>query len=193
MSYLSDLLGEAYKEGMSEDDISKAIEGVVTGKDSEIEKLRKSVSKANTEAAEFKNKLRDKLSDDEKKKTEEAEKLDKIIKENEELKRSISISEKKSKLIGMGYDEKMADETATAMIDGNLDKVLENQSKYLETQKKVIETDLLKKTPRPNGGNGGDGDNGLDYGKMINEALDRGDMTAAAYYTRLKGQAENSE
>ena len=65
MSYLSDLLGSAYKEGMTEEEISTALETVGNGNTAEVNRLKAALSKANSEAAEFKKQLRSKQSDDE--------------------------------------------------------------------------------------------------------------------------------
>lgn len=191
MSFLSDLLGESYKEGMTEEEISNALKGAVisnTEHETEVNKYKNILSKANSEAAEWKRKLKEKQTDDENKRQEKDEAFEKLTQENAELKRSIEMAKKTSKLIAMGYDEKMAEETAAAMLDGNMDKVMENQSKYLETQKKTIETDLLKKTPRPNAnGNNGDGkEKNLD--ELIAEAAANGNYAEQAYYYRLREQ-----
>ena len=110
-----------------------------------------------------------------------------MAKENADLKRSIALTERKSKLLAMGYDETLATETATAMVDGDMDKVLANQNKYLEVQKKAIQVDAMRKTPRPAAGGDGTG-GGVDYAKKIAEAQASGNLTAAAYYTRLQAQ-----
>lgn len=185
MSYLSDLLGSAYKEGMTEEEISTALEAVGNGNTAEVNRLKAALSKANSEAAEFKKQLRSKQSDDEAAAAAQKEEHEKLVKENGELKRSIALSESKGKLLAMGYDEKLADETAAAMVDGDMDKVMANQSKYLEAQKKVIQADQMRKTPRPAAGSETDG---VDYAKKISEAQANGDFTAAAYYTRLQAQ-----
>ena len=190
MSYLSDLLGSAYKEGMTEEEISTALETVGNGNTAEVNRLKAALSKANSEAAEFKKQLRSKQSDDEAAAAAQKEEHEKLVKENGELKRSIALSESKGKLLDMGYDEKLADETAAAMVDGDMDKVMANQSKYLEAQKKVIQADQMRKTPRPAAGSE---TGGVDYAKKISEAQANGDYTAAAYYTRLQAQVAPDE
>ena len=186
MSYLSDLLGSAYKEGMTEDEISTALQTVGQGNEAEINRLKAALSKANSEAADYKKQLRTKQTDDEAAEAERKANMEKLTQENADLKRSIALSEKKAKLLGMGYDEQLADSTATAMVDGDMDTVMANQSKYLEAQKKDILADKMKKTPRRAGGSENTG--GADYQKKIAEAQASGDYTAAAYYTRLMAQ-----
>ena len=187
MSFLSDLLGSAYKEGMTEEEISKALEGIELGNEAELNRLKTALSKSNSEAADYKKKLREKQTDDEAKAAADKEAFDKMVEENNSLKRSIAIAEKKAKLIGMGYEEKMADETAVAMIDGDMDKVLSNQSVYLETQRKAIEANHMRKTPRPASGAE---EGGTDYDKLIETAKANGSLAEVAYYTRLKAQEE---
>lgn len=187
MSYLSDLLGKAYKEGMTEDEISAALETVGQGNEAEVNRLKAALSKANSEAADYKKQLRTKQTDDEAAAAAQKEEHDRLVQENADLKRSMALSERKAKLLAMGYDESLADETAAAMVDGDMDKVMANQSKYLEVQKKNIQADAMHKTPRPAAGDDGNGGS-MDYAKKIAEAQASGDYTAAAYYTRLQAQ-----
>ena len=187
MSYLSDLLGKAYKEGMTEDEISAALETVGQGNEAEATRLKAALSKANSEAADYKKQLRTKQTDDEAAAAAQKEEHDRLVQENADLKRSMALSERKAKLLAMGYDESLADETAAAMVDGDMDKVMANQSKYLEVQKKNIQADAMRKTPRPAAGDDGNGGS-MDYAKKIAEAQASGDYTAAAYYTRLQAQ-----
>lgn len=191
MSYLSDLLGKAYKEGMTEDEISTALQAVGQGSEAEVNRLRAALSKANSEAADFKKQLRAKQTEDEAAEAERKADMEKLTQENADLKRSIALSEKKAKLLAMGYDETLAESTATAMVDGDMDTVMANQSKYLEARKKDILADKMKKTPRPAGGSENTG--GADYQKKIDEAQASGDYTAAAYYTRLMAQDSVSQ
>lgn len=191
MSYLSDLLGKAYKEGMTEDEISAALETVGQGNEAEVNRLKAALSKANSEAADYKKQLRGKQSEDEANAAAQKEEHDRLAQENADLKRSIALSERKAKLLAMGYDESLAVETATAMVDGDMDKVMANQSKYLEVQKKAIQADHMRKTPRPAAGSENTG--GTDYAKKIAEAQASGNLTAAAYYTRLKAQDEANQ
>lgn len=188
MSFLSDLLGEAYKEGLTEEEISNALKSLYGDRDKELNKLKTTLSDRNSEIAEYKRKLKEKQTDDENKRQEEKEAFDKLVKENTELKRSMEIANKKTKLVGMGYEDVMAEETAIAMIDGDMEKVLLNQGKYLEAQKKVIETELLKGTPKPKGNETDNTDKNFD--KLIEEARNDGNPALEAYYTRLKAENE---
>ena len=193
MSYLSDLLGEAYKEGMTEEEISTALQTAGAGQSNtaELDKLKAQLSKANSEAADYKKQLRGKQTADEAAAAEQKAAMDKLTQENADLKRSFALSDKKAKLITMGYDEKLADSTAVAMVDGDMDTVMTNQAKFNESREKAIQAELMKKTPRPAAGSEGTG--GMDYAKKIEEAQASGNLTAVAYYTRLKAQDEANQ
>ena len=193
MSYLRDLLREAYKEGMTEEEISTALQTAGAGQSNtaELDKLKAQLSKANSEAADYKKQLRGKQTADEAAAAEQKAAMDKLTQENADLKRSFALSDKKAKLIAMGYDEKLADSTAVAMVDGDMDTVMANQAKFNESREKAIQAELMKKTPRPAAGSEGTG--GMDYAKKIEEAQASGNLTAVAYYTRLKAQDEANQ
>ena len=186
MSYLSDLLGDSYKEGMTEEEISTALQAAGAGQnnDAEINRLKAQLSKANSEAADYKKQLRGKQTADEAAAAEQKATMDKLTQENTDLKRSIALA-------AMGYDEKLADSTAIAMVDGDMDTVMKNQATFNESREKAIRAEQMKKTPRPAAGS--DGMGGMDYAKKIEEAQASGDLTAVAYYTRLKAQDEANQ
>lgn len=177
--YLSDLLGKSFKEDMTIEDVSKALEALDLG---EVGKLKKSLSDANTEAANLKRQLREKQSADERAANDQKEAFEKLTQENAELKRNIALTEKTAKFLAMGYDESLAKQTATAMVDGDMDTVIANQSVFLEAQKKTLEAGAMRNTPRPQGGEPA---GGTDYMKMYEEATAEGNYGEAAYYFRL--------
>ena len=152
---IKDLLKDTYKEDMSAEDILKALENVELPGDnsSEIERLKNALSKSNSEAADYKRQLKERMSAEELKAKEDAEKLEKIEKERDELLREKTISTNKVRLLALGYEESLADETAEAMANGELDKVFANQKKHIESVEKKIKSEILKDTPKPNGGN----------------------------------------
>ena len=155
---IADLLKETYKEGMTLEEIETALADIdlPTDNSAEIDRLKNALSKSNSEAAEMKKQLREKMSAEELKAKEDAEKWDAIIKERDALLREKTISEHKSKYLALGYDEKLANDTAEAMANGEIDKVFAYQKKHLEAVEKKIRADVLKETPTPEGGNGSD-------------------------------------
>ena len=147
----------------------------------ELEKQKNALSKANSEAAEWKRKHNALLSEEEKKKQEDADKLAQMEQELADLRKGKTVSEYKAKFVAQGYDEALAEETAQAFADGDSAKVFANQSKFLE--------EYAKKTPKPTPG-AGSGGGAIDYDKKIEEAQKNGDLTAVAYYNRLRAQEE---
>ena len=153
---IKDLLKDAYKEGMTLEDIENALKDIdlPTDNSAEIDRLKAALSKSNSEAADFKKQLREKLSAEELKAKEDAEKWEEIVKERDALLREKTIATHKAKFLSLGYDESLANETAEAMANGQLDKVFANQKKHLDAVEKKIRADVLKDTPKPEGGNG---------------------------------------
>ena len=88
--------------------------------------------KAASDAASWKKKHNELLTEDERKKQEDADALANMKKELDELRKDKTISEFKAKLIAHGYDEALASDTAQAMADGDTAKVFVYQGKLLE-------------------------------------------------------------
>ena len=78
----------------------------------ELEKTKNALSKSNSEAAEWRKKHNALLSEEEKKKQEDAEKLTQMEKELAELRKGKTVSEYKAKFIAQGYSEALAEDTA---------------------------------------------------------------------------------
>lgn len=116
---------------------------------SEIERLKNANSKANSEAAEWKRKHNALLTEEEQKRVADAEALEAALKRVEVLEREKTVSEYKSKYIALGYDEKMATETASALAAGDFDKVFANSEKFKADFEKRVRAEVLKDTPKP--------------------------------------------
>lgn len=148
---LKEVLGDAYKEGMTFEEVESALESVTILEDNsaEIERLKNALSKSNSEAAGYKKQLREKMSEDEQKKQKEQEEREELQNKYDKLLRESVISKNKAKLIALGYEEALANETAEAMVDGDSEKVFANQQKHLAAFEKKVRADALKKTPKP--------------------------------------------
>lgn len=116
---------------------------------SEIERLKNANSKANSEAAEWKRKHNALLTEEEQKRVADAEALEAALKRVEVLEREKTVSEYKSKYIALGYDEKMATETASALAAGDFEKVFANSEKFKADFEKRVRAEVLKDTPKP--------------------------------------------
>lgn len=179
MADLKSILGDAYKEGMTLEEINKALEGVNLYEGY----VKKDVfDKTASEVAEWKKKHNALLSEEERKEAERLEAQKQLEEKLASLERDKALSEHKAKFLGLGYDEALATETAEALVNGDTEKLFANQSKFIESRDKALKAQLLNDTPTPGAGSGS-GD--IDYNKLINEAREAGDMSAVAYYTRL--------
>ena len=123
----------------------------------EVERLKNANSKANSEAAEWKRKHNALLTEDEKKKQEDADRFAQMEKELDDLRKDKAVSEHKAKFIAQGYPEALAEETAKSMADGDTTKVFANMGKFLTDHDKALKAEILKGTPTPPAGDGSDG------------------------------------
>ena len=140
---------EGYAE-MSAEDKLKALEGFDIPDPDYSGYVKKDVfDKTASELAGVKKQLKDKMTDDEAAKQKEQEEREELQSKYDKLLRESEISKHKAKLLGLGYDEKLADETAEAMADGDMEKVFAYQKKHLDSVEKRVRADALKDTPKP--------------------------------------------
>lgn len=148
---------DGYAE-MSAEDKLKALEAMeLEDNSSEIERLKNAVSKANSESAEWKRKHNALLSAEEQQKQEQAESLAAMQQELEMLRKEKTVAKYTADYVKLGFDEKLAEETAKALADGDMVKVFANQNKANEALVKKTIADKLKDTPRGVGGQAGGG------------------------------------
>lgn len=144
------ILGDQYKEGMTSDEIVAALEGVdLASNEGEVARLKRALDKSNSEAASFKKQLRERMTEEESAKAAAAEEHEKLLAAFKELQRKNDISERKAQYIALGYEAVLAEETATAMADGDLATVMDNHQKHLVAFEKRIRAEALQNTPRP--------------------------------------------
>ena len=148
---IKDLLKDAYKEDMTLEEIEAALADIEFPEDQtpEVERLKAALSKSNSENAEWKKKHREALSEEERKAQETADLIKQLQEENATLTRDSNISKHKAKFLGMGYDESLASDAATAMVDGDTEKLFSCQLAHQEALKKEIRAEALKGTPKP--------------------------------------------
>lgn len=180
---------EGYSE-MTADEKVSALEAMEYDDHSaEVERLKNTVSRANSEAAEWKRKHSALLSEEERKKEEASEELESLREQVETMKKEKTVATHRAQFLSLGYDEALAGETAQAMADGDMAKVFANQKKFLETHDKEYRAKLMGEGSRPPAGGSGDSQT-QDYDKLISEAVDAGDFSTAAYYTRMKHEKQ---
>lgn len=166
MSYLSDLLGDAFKEGMTEEEISEALkakqeetdaqnQALLSKKDAEIANLKTTIQKSNSEAAKYKKELNSFKSEDERKKEEQESELNSLRETVASLEKEKKVSGFVASYLKLGYPEELAVDTANAMVDGDTEKVFANQKAFNEQLENSVKANLTKNVPAPTGGQGG--------------------------------------
>lgn len=195
MANIQSLLGEQYKEGMTNDEIVAALENVELPQDKsdEVARLKKAFDKTASEAAEYKRQLKAHMSEEEKKSAEEAEKYSKMEEENAALRKQVALSDLTSKFISSGLDAETAFKTAEAAYSGDFDTVIANFSAHVETATKTAaetaKAELLAQNPVMKGGR--TAPQVKDYSKDIDSALANGDYANAAALMRMQQEQTN--
>lgn len=183
MANIQDLLGEKYHEGMTLEEINEALKDVSLPQDrtAEYESLKKAYDKAASDTAEYKRQLKARMSEEEKAKTEMDEKIQKMEKENADMKKRIRVSELKAKFISSGLDAEEAGKVAEEAYGGNIDFVIETYNKKIASVKETVKADLMAETPSITGGASGQV---KDYQADIDSAIANGDYANAAALMR---------
>ena len=158
MSSLKELLGKAYKEGMSLEEIDTALADMTFHTDSDFTNLKNNISKLTSECKEWKTKYQSTLDAGELAKQQAEEERANMLNELNLLKREKNIADLKSQFLGIGYGEELASDTAIATLDGNTAKVLENQKKFADQLVANTKKDLIKDNPKPQGAGSGNAD-----------------------------------
>ena len=114
----------------------------------EIVKLRNALSRANSEAAQWKRQYTETLDAQKQKELEEAEQRKKELEELEALRKDKRISTYKNRLMDTGVDPASADIMANALPDGVSDDYFATLKTYLETQRKAADTAALNNQPK---------------------------------------------
>jgi len=190
------LLGDAYKEGMSLEEINAAL---ANKKLVDPESLPKSVEKSvfdktASDLAAAKKKLKEledaNLTADEKTKAEMA----KVLKMQSDFAKELSKLKAKEIFVTAGLteadfgtileamvseDEEVTKAHATSMV-----KLIASQK---EATEKAVKAELLKTTPKPPGGGNTEAD---DFAKKIEAAQAKGDMALVAAYIRQQAEAK---
>lgn len=170
---LKDLLGAAFKDGMTLTEIDAALTDRDLVDRTELDTLvnnrtaaqKRLLDAANKKLEEANKKLADAQKRNDDAGTENADLLARISTLEEEAKQSkrdAAIAKDTATYVAMGYTEELAKSTAEALADGNSAKVTENMSAFIAQKTQSIEQavkeQLLNGTKPPAGG--GDGGSG---------------------------------
>lgn len=122
----------------------------------DVDKMKSALDKATSEAAGYKKQLRERMTEEEARAAKDAEDRAAIQKELEQLRAEKVVDQHTAKFLGLGYDEKLARETATALASGEHEVVFKNHAKFLADREKALRAEILKSTPTPPAGDGGE-------------------------------------
>ena len=182
------ILGSAYSEGMTDEEAqAKFNEHYVSraDHDREIQKSKTLIDQYTAQIAENKRKQREQMSESEKAEAERKEQWDAMVK-NQDLERTLKISELAGAYMERGFDKDFATETATAMYDGDNATVLSNEKIFADKREASLKSAWEKEYQvNPPAGNGS---GKVDLSKQIAEAQERGDMVAYASLVRQQSE-----
>lgn len=129
--------------------------------------VRKEVfDKTASECASWKKKHNALLSEEERKQQESNQAFEDMKAELEAMRKEKTLSGYKANFIAQGYAEELATEAATAMANGESDKLFAAQKRFLEQREKELRAQILKDTPKPPAGGGKDGLSKGDFLKL---------------------------
>ena len=122
-------------------------EPVKTEHDAELEKLKAMLSKANSQAAEYKKQLREKLSEAERAEAERAEQDKAMREELETLRKEKAVSEYTAKCVSLNMESDLAAKTAVAMANGDMTAVFECLKQFVEATTTRLNNEALNRQP----------------------------------------------
>lgn len=141
---------EGYAE-MSAEDKVKALEEyeIEVPKDNtaEVNNLKEALSKANSQAAEWKRQFREKQTEQERAEAERAEREKATEEELRTLRRDKTVSGYIAQCLSLGYSQELALKAAEAMADGKTAEIFECQQEFLEAKQREFEATALNKQP----------------------------------------------
>lgn len=114
----------------------------------EADKLKAALSKANSEAAEWKRQFREKQTEQERQEAERAEREKAVEEELRGLRRDKTVSGYVANCLALGYNNELALRAAEAMADNDAAAILACQQKFLEAKQKELEATALNKQPK---------------------------------------------
>ena len=113
----------------------------------DVTKLRNALSKANSDAAEWKRQFREKQTEAERAEAERKEHEAAVEEELRTLRRDKTVGGYVAQCLALGYDKDLALRAAEAMADGDAAAVLACQQDFIEAKTKELEMTALNKQP----------------------------------------------
>ena len=142
---------EGYAE-MSAEDKLKALEEYefetpAPKESDEVTKLKNALSKANSDAAEWKRQFREKQTEAERAEAERKEREAAVEEELRTLRRDKTVSGYIAQYLALGYNKELALKAAEATADNDAATIMSCQQQYLAEKTKELEAAALNKQP----------------------------------------------
>ena len=139
-------------ETMSAEDKLKALEEYefetpAPKENDEVTKLKAALSKANSDAAEWKRQFREKQTEAERAEAERKEHEAAVEDELRTLRRDKSVSGYVAQYLALGYSQELALKAAEATADNDAATIMSCQQEYIEAKTKELEAAALNKQP----------------------------------------------
>ena len=113
----------------------------------ELEKLKAALSRANSQAAEYKRALREKQTEQERTEAERAEQEQQMREELETLRKEKRVSDYTGKCLALNMDADLAGKTANALADGDMESVFDCLEAFVEATKTRLNNEALNRQP----------------------------------------------
>ena len=139
-------------ENLSAEDKLKALEEYefetpAHKENDEVTKLKAALSKANSDAAEWKRQFREKQTEAERAEAERKEHEAAVEDELRTLRRDKSVSGYVAQYLALGYTQELALKAAEATADNDAATIMSCQQEYIEAKTKELEAAALNKQP----------------------------------------------
>ena len=113
----------------------------------EVDKLKAALSKANSEAAEYKRQLREKQTEQERAEAERLDQERQMREELESLRKEKQVSDLTAKCVALNFEPDLAAQTANALADGNMDGLFDCLKAFVEATKTRLNNEALNRQP----------------------------------------------
>ena len=136
--------------------------------------------KTASELADKKKALNDRMTEDERTKSEAETQMKDLQTKYDALLKESTISKYKAEYLAQGYSDELAGKAAQAMAEGDTAKVFEYAKTAKAEFEKTLKAELLKKTPKPGSNDGGDGGDDTPYSIKLAQQLGKSHAEADA-------------
>ena len=148
---------EGFREDMTPEEKLELLENQPEPEKAPAPDPKSYISKAkfdevSSQVAALKKELKGRMSEDEQKELERQTKVNEMETELNELRREKKIASYKASYLAQGFEEKLADQAAVAMVDGDSDTVFSAMQQHQKAMEAAITAKLLKDSPRPPAG-----------------------------------------